>query len=394
MWIEREIEHTLVHLGQQRPVVLLTGARQTGKTSLLKKLFPSYGYVSLDLPRLAEEAEESGSLFLEKYPPPTIIDEIQYAPQLFRYLKHTIDLRRQETGLYFLTGSQKFSLMQGVSESLAGRVAVVELSSLSLQELEQASGKRAEGEQLLRWILAGGYPEVQAQSLDPERFFADYLVTYLERDVRQALQVRNLRDFDRFMRLVAGRTGQLLSMNSVASDIGVTPSTVKSWLSVLEASNIILLLEPYYQNLGKRIVKTPKLYFLDTGLACFLAGIHTVEALRQSSLLGALFETLALGQIVRAYANQGRRPVLYFYRDHEGHEVDFVIPVGEKLKLLECKWAETPTLQTKGFSEMEKRLGPDRILGKTILTPIRGRRTIARQDVAIQDCVDLSAVVT
>ena len=214
-------------------------------------------------------------------------------------------------------------------------MAVAELSSLSLQELEQASGKRAEGEQLLRWILAGGYPEVQATIADPERFFADYLVTYLERDVRQALQVRNLRDFDRFMRLVAGRTGQLLSMNSVASDIGVTPSTVKSWLSVLEASNIILLLEPYYQNLGKRIVKTPKLYFLDTGLACFLAGIHTVEALRQSSLLGALFETLALGQMVRAYTNQGRRPVLYFYRDHEGHEVDFVIPVGEKLKLLE-----------------------------------------------------------
>ena len=176
MWIKREIERTLVQLGQQRPAVLLTGARQAGKTSLLQKLFPSYAYVSLDLPRLAEEAEEAGSLFLEKYPPPAIIDEIQYAPQLFHYLKHCIDGRRQDTGLYFLTGSQKFSLMQGVSESLAGRVAVVELLPLSLQELENASGQRAEGDQLLRWILSGGYPEIHAQQLDPERFFADYLV--------------------------------------------------------------------------------------------------------------------------------------------------------------------------------------------------------------------------
>ena len=151
-----------------------------------------------------------------------------------------------------------------------------------------------------------------------------------------------------------------------------------------------MLLEPYYQNLGKRIVKTPKLYFLDTGLACFLAGIHTREVLRQSSLLGPLFETLALGQIVRAYANQGRRPALYFYRDHEGHEVDFVVPVGEKLKLFECKWAETPSLRQKGFHELEKRLGPERILGKTILTPVRGRRTLAMHQVTIQDCVDLS----
>lgn len=159
--------------------------------------------------------------------------------------------------------------------------------------------------------MTGGYPEIHARQLDPERFFADYLVTYLERDVRQALQVRNLRDFDRFMRLAAVRTGQLLSMNSLASDIGVTPSTVKSWLSVLEASNIILLLEPYYQNLGKRIVKTPKLYFLDTGLACFLAGIHTVEALRHSSLLGALFETLALGLPSGVSVGVGTKNVLH-----------------------------------------------------------------------------------
>ena len=187
-------------------------------------------------------------------------------------------------------------------------------------------------------------------SSTPNGFFADYVVTYLERDVRQALQVRNLWDFDRFMRLSAVRTGQLLSMNSLASDIGVTPSTVKSWLSVLEASNIILLLEPYYQNLGKRIVKTPKLYFLDTGLACFLAGIHTVDALRHSSLLGPLFETLALGQLVRAYANQGRRGALYFYRDHEGHEVDFVVPVGRKAQPIRMQMGGNAAAPSKGLS--------------------------------------------
>lgn len=393
MWIPRDIEATLVELGKERPVVLLTGARQAGKTSALQRLFPTYLYVSLDLPRLAEEAEESGSLFLDKYPPPAIIDEVQYAPQLFRYLKHRVDTRRQESGLYFLTGSQKFALMHGVADSLAGRVAVVELHSLSLQELERASGKPAEGDQLLQWIVTGGYPELHARQLNPERFFSDYLVTYLERDVRQVLQVRNLRDFDRFMRLAAVRTGQLLSMNALASDIGITPSTVKSWLSVLEASNVIVLLEPYYRNLGKRIVKTPKLYFLDTGLACFLAGLHTVEALRQSSLLGALFETLALGQMVRAYANRGRRPVMYFYRDHEGHEVDFVIPVGEKLALFECKWAEAPAPQVKGFSALEKLVGHPNIRAKTILTPVRGRRTLADRQVTIQDCVELAEVL-
>lgn len=393
MWIYRTIEVTLTKLAQQRPVVLLTGARQAGKTSLLQHLFPTYRYVSLDLPRLAEEAEESGSLFLEKYPPPVIIDEVQYAPQLFRYLKHQVDTRRADTGLYLLTGSQKFALMEGVSDSLAGRVAVVELHSLSLHELEQASGRIADGDQLLQWMLAGGYPELHTRQLDPERFFSDYLVTYLERDVRQVLQVRSLRDFDRFLRAVAVRTGQLLSMNSLASDIGVATNTVKSWLSVLEASNVIMLLEPYYRNVSKRMVKTPKLYFLDTGLACFLAGIHSVDALRQSTLLGALFETLALGQLIRTYTNHARRPSIYFYRDHEGHEVDFVIPVGETLALFECKWAETPAAQTKGFSAVEKVFGSNNIRARTILTPVRGDRTLGDPQVTIHDCVALAEIL-
>jgi predicted AAA+ superfamily ATPase len=326
MWIQREISNKLKTLSTQRPVLLLSGCRQTGKTALLKHLFPSHGYVSLDLPLIAQEAEESSQIFLEKHRAPLIVDEVQYAPGMFRSLKHAVDQNRDRMGAYLLTGSQKFSLMEGVSDSLAGRIAIVELHSLSLSELEAFSQKKAQGEQLLEWILMGGYPEIHARGLDPELFYSSYLATYLERDVRQIIQVRDLRSFDRFIRLAAIRTGQLLSMNSLASDVGVSTNTIKTWLSVLEASNIICLLEPYYQNLGKRLVKTPKLYFLDTGLACFLAGIRSTRDLAQSGLLGPLFETLTLGQMIRKYSNNLRAPNIYFFRDHQGHEVDFVIP--------------------------------------------------------------------
>jgi predicted AAA+ superfamily ATPase len=311
MWIARDIAHILVSQAKERPVLLLTGARQTGKTSLAKETFKRHGFVSLDLPRLAEEAEESGEEFLRKHQTPLIIDEVQYAPALFRYLKQAVDERRQETGLFILTGSQKFGLMAGVSESLAGRVGVFDLYSLSLAEMEQFGKQTAEGKQLLEWMLRGGYPELHAKGLDAERFYSDYVATYLERDVRQIVQVKNLRDFDRFLRLVAVRTAQMLSLHSLASDVGVSPTTIKSWLSVLEASHIVYMLEPYYQNLGKRLVKTPKLYFLDTGLACFLTGLRTVEDIERSTLLGPLYETLALGQMVRWYANRGKQPRIY-----------------------------------------------------------------------------------
>lgn len=178
----------------------------------------------------------------------------------------------------------------------------------------------------MTWIWKGGYPELVAKELPPRRFYADYVATYLERDVRQAVQVRNLRDFDRFLRLCALRTGQQLSMSGQAGDTGVSPNTIRSWLSVLEASNIVMLVEPYYRNLGKRLVKTPKLYFLDTGLACFLCGLDSPETLRGSGLLGPLFETLVFGQIVRLFDNKGEPKGIYFYRDHHGKEVDFVTP--------------------------------------------------------------------
>ncbi len=392
MWIGREIEQVIAEVAKQRPALILTGSRQAGKTSLLQRVFPQHNYVSLDVPLIAEEAEESGDQFLRNHPAPLIIDEAQYAPQLFRYLKQAIDTNRDKTGQYCLTGSQKFPLMQGITESLAGRVAVLNCHSLSVRELERWSNQIAEGQQLLDWIFQGGYPELHDKSLDPQRFYSDYLSTYLERDVRQVLKVKSLRDFDRFMRLAAIRSGQLLSYSSFASDLGVSPNTVKSWISVLEASNILFLLEPYYRNLGKRLVKTPKLFFLDTGLACFLAGLRFPADLRHSGLMGAFFETHVVGQMVRWYANRGQSAPLYFYRDHYGHEVDLLIPVGEKLKLFECKWSEVPSSQVKGFDEITRLVGEENVLSRSIITPVRGLRRVRAGQTIIEDSVELTSL--
>jgi hypothetical protein len=281
--------------------------------------------------------------------------------------------------------------MAEVGESLAGRAAVLECHSLSCAEIETWSGRRAEGSVLVEHMFKGGYPELHAAGLDPERFFSDYLATYLERDVRQVLQVRSLRDFDRFMRLLAARTGQLVSAHALAGDLGVSPNTVKSWFGVLEASNIVALLPPYFRNLGKRLVKTPKLYFLDTGLAAFLVGLRSPRDLRESAMLGAFFETHVYGQIARWYANRGKAAPLFFYRDHHGHEVDFVIPVGERLKLYECKWAEDPSPHPRAFVELERRLGADALLTRAIVTPVRGRRTLVPGVIA-EDSVELGSL--
>jgi len=377
MWIKREITAQLRQIAAQRPALVLTGCRQSGKTSLLTRAFEEHRYVSLDVPAIAEEAELSGGEFLKRNPAPLILDEVQHAPALLRHIKPDIDAHREESGRYLITGSQKFPLMEGVTESLAGRAAVVTLHTLSARELAAHLDTTVERRTLLQWMLLGGYPEVHARGLDPQRFYADYLATYLERDVRSVLQVRSLRDFDRFMRLCATRTGQLLSMNSLASDLGVSPNTVKSWLSVLVASNVVYLLEPYFENLGKRIVKTPKLYFLDTGLCSYLLGARDPDDLLRSPMLGPLFETHVLGQIVRHFDNQGQRPEIYFYRDHHGREVDFLLPRAGRFALVECKWAESPSPAHRGFDELRALVGPERIISQTIVTPDPGQRRIS-----------------
>jgi len=239
MWIKRDIAKLLQKLSAERPALLLTGARQTGKSSLLNHLFPTYPYVSLDAPLIAKQASEGGDFFLSTHGTPLVIDEIQYAPELFRHIKIQIDQNRQLAGQYIMTGSQKFSLMKGVSESLAGRVTILNLHSLSAKELSQHYKTEPNGKQILEWMVKGGYPEIYQHELDHNRFFADYVGTYIERDVRQLLNIRHIREFDQFMRLLAIRSGQIFSMSRIATEIGVSTHTIKSWISVLEASNII-----------------------------------------------------------------------------------------------------------------------------------------------------------
>lgn len=340
MWISREIQAIVQKEARRRPALLLTGARQTGKSSLLERAFPRHDYVSLDWPDRAAEARESSAYFLEKRRPPLIIDEIQRAPELFRFLKIAIDKNRGRTGQYLLTGSQNFSMMRGVSESLSGRISILECHSLSAGEISaRKPAQKLSARQTLKWMIQGGYPEIHARRLDPERFYADYTATYLERDVRQLLNVRDLSVFNKFLRLLALRSGQVLQMSALAVSAGVSLHTVKSWISVLEAGGIVYLLKPFYSNYGKRLIKSPKLYFLDTGLLCFLAGLSSARALESSPLLGAFFETFCLGQLVRRFHNQGRPANIYFFRDSQGNEVDFIIPEGSKIRLYECKWS-------------------------------------------------------
>lgn len=387
MWVEREIGNKIKSLVPKRPSILLTGARQTGKTSLLKRLFPDYSYVSLDLPLQAESANSDGQFFLGSHEPPIIIDEIQYAPQLFRYLKVAIDSDRQNYGRFILTGSQKFSLMQGVGDSLAGRVSIIECLPLSARELENHFKVKAEGKKLIEWMAMGGYPELYQANLDPTVFFSDYVATYLERDVRQLMRVKELSNFERLLRLLALRTGQLLSYASLAADIGVSPNTVKAWVSILEASQIIFLIPPFFRNVSKRLIKTPKIYFHDTGLCNFLRGYRKANEFDPQSI-GPLFENFVFAQLYSAIKLQASSKRVLFFRDREGNEIDFLIEDGQKYSLIEVKWSEAPNLNIRGFKVFEDIVGVENIQERRVVT--RSRQRVKVGEVIVGDPVDFN----
>jgi predicted AAA+ superfamily ATPase len=340
MWIPRAIEPHLLRSARTRPVIVLTGARQTGKTSTLLRLFPTHSFVSLDLPTEAEQAEKDPRTFLKRYPAPVIIDEVQYAPGLFRHLKAEIDAHRAQYGQFLLTGSQKFTLMKNVSESLAGRADIVELETLSLAETRAALPATT----VEAAIVKGGFPELYANpEIDPIAFYNSYLATYLERDVRALANVGNLRDFERFLRACALRSGNLLNKADLARDVGIAPSTANQWLSMLEASGQIVLLEPWFSNRTKSIVKSPKLYLADTGLLCALLNIHSERDLRQSPAVGAVWETFVFAQLRHRERKAGRTGSLFFWRDRT-REVDFVVDAGGRAELFEAKWTELPDI--------------------------------------------------
>ena len=339
---QRDISEQIASLARQFPALVLTGARQTGKTTLLRELFPQHSYVSLDLPSAAELAERAPEQFLAEHPAPALIDEVQYAPKLFRHLKLAIDRNRHQNGAFILTGSQKFVLMKEISDSLAGRAAIVELETLSLAEIAQHGSFPTDVRELVAAIVRGGFPDLwRDRSIDSSAFYRAYLSSYLERDVRQILNVSSLRDFERFLRACAARSAQILDKAGLARDIGVSSTAVNDWLSVLEASNQVQLLEPYFENVGKRLVKRPKLYFSDTGLLCYLLG-QDESSVPQSPYLGSLWETAIYAELRKKRDREGARSTLWFYRDAQQREVDFVIAQGNALHLVEAKWSENP----------------------------------------------------
>ena len=364
MWISRDLESRLRRSARTRPVLVLTGARQTGKTATLRRLFPGHHFVSLDLPTEAEQADQDPVAFLARHPVPVIIDEVQYAPSIFRHVKTVVDADRNKNGRFLLTGSQKFTLMKGVAESLAGRADIVELETLSWSEIRAARPRSA----LDATILRGGFPELHAHpAIDAVAFYNSYLATYLERDVRSLTSVGSLRDFERFLRACALRSANLLNRADLARDIGISPSTANQWLSVLEASGQIVLLEPWFSNRTKSIVKSPKLYLADTGLLCALLNLRTVRELRQSPSAGAIWETFVFAQLRHRERRTGRSGRVYFWRDRT-REVDFLVEAGGRVELFEAKWSEIPTVRDAvNLAFVRDILGPSRVSKAAII---------------------------
>jgi len=336
-YISRNIESVIKKSARQFPSLIITGPRQSGKTTLLQHLFSkTHRYVSLDHPDVRLMAMEDPELFFKNYPPPVIIDEVQYAPGIFSYLKIYIDQQREKMGQFILTGPQSFPLMAGVTESLAGRIAIFTLLSSSIQE--QNGRKELSVERLKKYVLRGGFPEVAFnQKKDARLWFNNYLQTYLERDIRQLKNIGHFMDFQRFLELLAALNGQVVNLSVLSRDLGIAVNTVKCWISLLEASHQVILIKPYFKNKGKRIIKSPKLYFLDTGLLCFLNGINYQEQIFKGLASGQLFETVVLGEIIRSFYAKGEVPRVYWWRTSHGEEVDFIMEKGQEIIPIEVK---------------------------------------------------------
>ncbi|CAN5501006.1 ATP-binding protein [soil metagenome] len=337
MLLKRALRATIERMAQSFPVIVVTGARQSGKTTLVRTMFADRAYVSMEDPAERAFALEDPRGFLARFLKGAIFDEAQRWPELFSFLQGLVDEDRTP-GRFILTGSQQFDLLAGISQSLAGRAGMTRLLPLSLAE--NPARKRGA---LDEWILSGGYPALCGMARDAGDWFASYVATYVERDVRQLLNVQNLTTFQRFLRLCAGRAGQLLNLNALAGEAGISHTTARAWMSVLESSDLVYLLPPYHKNFGKRLVKSPKLYFLDTGLACWLQGIRSRETLALHPSRGALFETLVVGEFLKARYNQGLPADLYFWRDNNGLEADLIYETGETLQMVEIKSGQTLT---------------------------------------------------
>jgi uncharacterized protein len=337
--IARNITPLLQQLADQYPVITLTGPRQSGKTTLVKSLFPNKPYVTLENPDTRRYATEDPRGFLSAYPQGAILDEIQRTPELPSYLQGMVDDDPQP-GRFILTGSQQFELMTQVTQSLAGRTAVLRLLPFTLTEAARLKSSNAPPD-LASTLLTGFYPRIHDKNLNPSQALADYFATYVERDLRQLAAVHDLQRFERFVRLCAGRTGQLLNLDSLGNDAGVSHATARAWIDLLQTSYIVHLLPPWFTNSGKRLIKSPKLYFYDVGLACWLLGLRTPDQVSRDPLWGSLFENFIIMEALKDRFNAGESAEMYFYRDSEGNEVDLLLPTGGKLHAIEIKAGAT-----------------------------------------------------
>lgn len=345
--IPRLLAEKIRNLAGKMPVISLTGPRQSGKTILAQHLFPDYQYVNLENLEFRSFAQNDPSGFIRAYTGGVVIDEAQYAPDLFSYIQVAVDESRRN-GEFILTGSQNFQMSAWVSQSLAGRAANVYLLPFSLEELRSADLLAADYEELL---FQGSYPRIYDQQVEPFDFYPSYIENYLERDVRQLVQVADLAKFQLFTRLCAARVGQLFNQSAIALEAGADANTIKRWMSILETSFITFRLPPYFKNFNKRLVKTPKLYFFDTGLACSLLGIRTIDQLRQHYLKGAIFENFIIVETLKQFYNRGIRPLCYFWRDNTGNEIDLLIEDGAHIYPVEIKSGRT--VQQEFFKNLD-----------------------------------------
>ena len=335
--IKRTLGEQIKLMAAKMPVITITGPRQSGKTTLAKQCFPDYEYMNLENPDVLEFAKSDPRLFLSQHKKGIIIDEAQVMPELFSYIQ-TISDENNKTGEFILTGSQNFLMTEKISQSLAGRVFITHLLPFSIEEIKKSKHWI---ENPNHYIFNGFYPRIYDKDIPPNLFYPSYIQTYTERDIRQIINVSNLHSFQRFMRLVAGRTAQLLNYSNIANELGHDLKTIKSWFSILESSFIIFFLQPHHKNYSKRLVKTPKLFFYDTGLACSLLGIKNEDEINLHWAKGALFENLIISDIAKNYLNKSQNPSLFFWRDNTGNELDCLVEGALSLKRIEIKSAST-----------------------------------------------------